>query len=36
MKVKNCECCYMPMAKDVKESRSDQYCSLFLDIMINL
>lgn len=27
MKVKNCECCYMPMAKDVKDSGSDKYCS---------
>ena len=27
MKSKNCECCYMPMAKDPKESGSDKYCS---------
>ncbi|OQW55030.1 MAG: hypothetical protein A4S09_17005 [Proteobacteria bacterium SG_bin7] len=27
MKVKNCECCYMPMKKDPKESGSDRYCS---------
>ncbi|WP_413289229.1 zinc ribbon domain-containing protein [Bdellovibrio sp. HCB337] len=27
MKVKNCECCYMPMDKDPKNSGSDKYCS---------
>ena len=27
MKVTNCECCYMPMEKDPKESGSDKYCS---------
>jgi len=27
MKVKNCECCYMPMNKDLKDSGSDRYCS---------
>ena len=27
MKVKNCECCYMPMVKDPKPSGSDKYCS---------
>jgi hypothetical protein len=27
MKVKNCECCYMPMSKDPKESGSNKYCS---------
>ena len=27
MKVKNCECCFMPLNKDPKESGSDKYCS---------
>lgn len=27
MKVKNCECCYMPADKDPKDSGSDKYCS---------
>ena len=27
MKVKNCECCYMPMEKDPIDSGSDKYCS---------
>jgi len=27
MKVKNCDCCYLPMAKDPKDSGSDKYCS---------
>lgn len=27
MKVANCECCYMPMAKDPKDSGSEKYCS---------
>ena len=32
MKVKNCECCYMPMTKDPKDSGSEKYCSYcFID-----
>lgn len=27
MKVQNCECCYMPLKKDPKDSGSDKYCS---------
>ena len=27
MKAKNCECCFMPLAKDEKDSCSDRYCS---------
>ena len=27
MKVKNCECCMMPLSKDPKNSGSEKYCS---------